>query len=76
MTSSSQGYSQVTQEGGQDYHFRKEKMHLAITNFTETDKREGFSFRLFLWSLNFLHLPPSVVSNRHGRTPEAGVTVQ
>ena len=75
MTSSSQGYSQVMQEGGQDYHFRKEKMHVAVTNFTEIDKREGFSFHFFLWSLNFLHLPPSVVSNRRGRTCEAGVTV-
>lgn len=70
MTSSFQGYSQFTQEGGQDYHFRKEKMHLMVTNFTEIGKRKGSPFSFFLWTLNFLHLPPSTVSNLHRRTCE------
>lgn len=51
MTSSCQGCCWVTQEGGQDYHCRKEKMHFLVTNFTGIDKRKGFSF-------SFHELPP------------------
>lgn len=43
----------VTQERGQDYHCRKEKMQLAVTNLTKIDKR--LFLQLFWTSSIYLH---------------------